>query len=79
MGYLLRIAIFLILGWLAWRLVRRLITTDKLPTKTPSQDKIEVIPCAVCGVHIPRNEALMHNNKPYCSAAHLESDRNQSR
>jgi len=76
MGYLLRIAILFILGWLAWRLIRRLTTSLDLPAKPPSQDKIEVIPCAVCGVHIPRNEAHMHNDKAYCSAAHLESDQN---
>lgn len=74
MGYLLRIAIFLILGWLAWRLVRRLMVSEKLPVKPSDQDKIEVIPCVVCGVHIPRNDALMHDNKAYCSATHLESD-----
>ncbi len=75
MGYLLRIAIFLILGWLAYRLVRRLFAPDDLPVKPSTQDKIEVVPCAVCGVHIPRSEALMHEDKAYCSADHLESDK----
>jgi len=76
MGYLLRIVIFLILGWLAYRLIRRLTHSEDLPAKPSAQDKIEVIPCAVCGVHIPCNEALMHNDKAYCSSAHLESDNN---
>ncbi len=76
MGYLLRIAIFLILGWLAWRLIRRLIASEDLPAKPLNHNKIEVIPCAVCGVHIPRDEALMHDNKAYCSSAHLESGKN---
>ncbi|MFV1998224.1 MAG: PP0621 family protein [Acidiferrobacterales bacterium] len=76
MGYLLRIAILFILGWLAWRLIRRLTASLHLPAKPPSQDQIEVIPCAVCGVHIPRSEALMRNDKAYCSTAHLESDNN---
>ncbi len=76
MGYLLRIIIFLILGWLAYRLIRRLTGHDDAPTKPADQDKIEMLPCAVCGLHIPRNEALMHNNKAYCSTAHLESGKN---
>jgi uncharacterized protein len=78
MGYLLRIFIFLILGWLAYRLVRHLIGSDDIPAKPPSQDKIEVVPCEICGVHVPRHEALIHNGKAYCSSAHLESDKNRS-
>jgi len=76
MGYLLRIAIFLLLGWLAWRLIRRLTSSEDLPSKPSTQGKIEVIPCAVCGVHVPREEALRHG-KVYCSSEHLESDQNR--
>ncbi|MEE8387028.1 MAG: PP0621 family protein [Acidiferrobacterales bacterium] len=76
MGYLLRIIILLILGWLAYRLVRRLIGSDKIQAKPADQAKIEMVPCAVCGLHIPRHEALMHDNRAYCSAAHLETGKN---
>jgi uncharacterized protein len=74
MGYLLRLVILLILGWLAYRLARRLFTEDTTPRPGGKQDRIEIVPCAKCGVHIPREEALMHDGKAYCSAAHLEQD-----
>ncbi|MCG6975053.1 MAG: hypothetical protein LJE56_01440 [Acidiferrobacterales bacterium] len=73
MGYLLRLVILLILGWLAYRLVRRLVA-DESPRPSGKQARIEIVPCAKCGVHIPREEALMHNGKAYCSAAHMEED-----
>jgi uncharacterized protein len=74
MGYLLRFAILFILAWLAYRLVRRLMTGDTPRQPDKEQAKIEIVPCAKCGVHIPREEALMHDGKAYCSAAHLEED-----
>ena len=75
MGYLLRFAVLLILGWLAYRLVRRLLADDKTRPANGEQARIEIVPCAKCGVHIPRKEALMHDGKAYCSAAHLEEDK----
>jgi uncharacterized protein len=75
MGYLLRLVILLILGWLAYRLVRRLLADDTPRTPTGEQARIEMVPCAKCGVHIPRKEALMHDGKAYCSTAHLEQDK----
>ena len=76
MGYLLRIIIFLILGWLAYRLVRRLTQSESVNdvSKPSKLDKEEMVPCDVCGLHVPQNEALNHDGKVYCSTAHLESD-----
>jgi uncharacterized protein len=31
-----------------------------------------MVQCASCGLHIPENDALLHNNKLYCSESHFE-------
>ncbi|WP_190600288.1 PP0621 family protein [Candidatus Vesicomyidisocius sp. SY067_SCS001] len=31
-----------------------------------------MLACSVCKIHIPKNEAIIQNNKAYCSKEHLE-------
>ena len=75
MGYLLRLVILVVLAWLAYRLVRRLWDRDADPVARDNRKQVEMVPCEKCGVHIPRNEALMRGGKAYCSTAHLEADK----
>ncbi len=75
MGYLLRLVILIILAWVAYRFVRRLLNADTESSPTENLEKIEMVPCEKCGVHIPKQEALMRDGKAYCSAAHLEADK----
>jgi uncharacterized protein len=75
MGYLLRLILLLVLGWVAYRLVKRIRSDDTQPPADEPQKRIEIIPCAKCGVHVPREEAIMHEGKAYCSTAHLEADK----
>lgn len=57
-----------------WRSKRR---TAQMARKQPAarrkllapQDMVE---CAHCGVHLPRDEALTEKNRFYCSAEHRE-------
>jgi uncharacterized protein len=32
-----------------------------------------MVACAHCGLHVPASEALMLDDRPYCSAGHLEA------
>lgn len=34
----------------------------------------EMLACAVCGVHVPRSEALTSQGRHYCSVAHQTQD-----
>ena len=75
MGYLLRFILLLVLGWVTYRLIKRLRTEDSPPLSDQQHKRIEIVPCAKCGVHVPKEEAIMHAGKAYCSQAHLEADK----
>ncbi|MES2820544.1 MAG: PP0621 family protein [Pseudomonadota bacterium] len=37
-----------------------------------------MVRCSQCGIHVPREHALPHNESWYCSQAHLEQDSHSS-
>jgi uncharacterized protein len=63
-------------GLWAWRNGRRTDLPDKTgrkPTgKTPPAEPPDMVRCAVCGVHLPRAEALTGRAGSYCSQAHRQ-------
>jgi uncharacterized protein len=66
---LVLIALLALAGWL-WRH----FTRPRHP-RTPATPKAQpMVRCAHCGVHVPQAEALAHDNRWYCSRAHLEQD-----
>jgi uncharacterized protein len=75
MGYILRLVLLIILAWLAYRLVKRILADDSPPAPDDNQPRIEIVPCARCGVHVPREQAIIHDGKAYCSKAHQEEDK----
>ena len=44
---------------------------DAAPPKTPGEDMVR---CRVCGVHMPRSEALLSQGQTYCSDDHRRLD-----
>ena len=77
MKYLLILVLTLAVIWL-WQGKRRAALADKARrqktpppagTGTPLQTT-EIIACEVCGVHLPRTEALAGGRGVYCSEAH---------
>jgi uncharacterized protein len=75
MGYLLRLTLLLIIGWLVWRFLSRALSDDSKspPAKRQSSASADMVACVHCGLHIPRDEALYRDGKPYCSREHLEA------
>jgi len=54
-----RILIFVIIGFLIWLIFRGLFKSAQKPRDGPPQTKSDdMVPCSVCGVHIPKAEAL---------------------
>jgi len=54
-----RILIFVIIGFLLWLIFRGLFKSGQKPKDGPQQTKSDdMVPCSVCGVHIPKAEAL---------------------
>ena len=75
--YLLLIAGVLVVYWIVRANLRR--RRDRLATteaekrdKTPIDDMVR---CADCGVHLPRSESHMKDEKFFCSDEHLRLHR----
>lgn len=68
---LIRLLILGLIFWLLYRMLSRLFDKPKqrqrVQKKTPGTDMVR---CAHCGIHIPKNEALHSNGHDYCSEAH---------
>lgn len=68
-----RLLILIALCAAAWWLWRS-FTRPKKPSPPASPQAQPMVRCAHCGVHVPQSEALAHDNRWYCSRAHLEQD-----
>jgi len=74
MKYLLVMALVLVVFWI-WRHNREAERGDAAPARQPAPQKpgaaiTEIVACEVCGVHLPKTEALIGNKGIYCSEAH---------
>jgi uncharacterized protein len=73
MKYLLVAALVLVVFWL-WRNNREIERNDAAP-RAPAPPKpgtavAEMVACKICGLHLPKSEALIGDKGIYCSDAH---------
>ena len=73
MGQFLRILIILIGLWLILRLVKHFLDKHRPKAKSAPTPQDDVVPCAHCGVYVPRAEAVHAHGKIYCSTAHSKT------
>ncbi|MGB1110247.1 MAG: PP0621 family protein [Gammaproteobacteria bacterium] len=73
--FLLAVAIALVF-WAVRVLLTPRLSQDKQQSDrgSKSQSKEDVVACKVCGLHVPRSEALTVNDQHYCSAEHRDQD-----
>ena len=64
---LLIVLLAVLLGVWLWRSRR---VQNQRPTKAPPKILQNMVPCQVCGVLLPQNEALTTAHGVYCSSAH---------
>ena len=73
MKYLV-VLLVLAVAYLMWRGKR----IHKTPVRKTPPPKLaapqDMLACALCGVHVPRDDALVAGNRNYCCKAHLEQD-----
>ena len=55
-----------------WRKLKGQASTSRPPAE---REAAPMVRCAYCGVHLPRDRALSHDQQWYCSQAHLEQDK----
>lgn len=72
MGKLLLLAVAI---WLIIVILKRYRNSlHRHPDPDRAQDMVQ---CATCGLHLPKNDSLFRNNNYYCSRAHLEQHSNE--
>ncbi|BBB23050.1 conserved hypothetical protein [Abyssogena phaseoliformis symbiont OG214] len=67
---IVKLIIIVLLVWAGfWLLKKFRKPVDRIDQKSSAN---KMLACSVCKVHIPENEAIIQNNKVYCSKEHLE-------
>ena len=70
---LFRLLLIALAVWIIITLLRsRRKRQDALKKQQGSQNIGKIVPCEICGTHIPENEALHHAGKVYCSPEHRD-------
>lgn len=74
MKYLLVMALVLVVFWV-WRRNRETERNDAAAARPPAPPQrepavTEMVACGICGVHLPKSEALIGARGIYCSDAH---------
>lgn len=70
MKYLLLIA-FLVVAYLLWRNARLRDAAAAPRASAPPPPALEMVSCPVCGLHLPRPDAIAGSNgRFYCSPEH---------
>ncbi len=67
---MLRFVVLVAAVWVAFLIIRQLLRSSSTrPTVPRSADK-RMVRCARCGLHIPEDEALRHQQHYFCSEKH---------
>ena len=61
--------VFIVIALLVW-LLRR---APSRPQSPPRVQQGQMLRCAHCGLHIPKDEAIMDGATPYCCADHRQA------
>lgn len=78
---IVRLVVFVLLFWAGWRLWQfwlqqqnnRLDQKNSKDQKLESEDSETMVPCAQCGVHLPKNIALKSGQHYFCCREHQAS------
>jgi uncharacterized protein len=77
MGSILKIIALLFAVWLLSLIVRSSLRRaqrdadgENPPRRQQNQATQQMVPCARCGVHVPRADAVVRDGKEYCSPEH---------
>lgn len=71
---LFRVAIIILIAYLAYRLVKGWLIKLEKPTMNKKEKIDTMVRCQYCEVHVPQNEAVEKNGHWYCSQEHAAKD-----
>jgi uncharacterized protein len=67
MGRLLFFVVLALVIYVGWRLLK----ASKLPRdERDNVPRLPMVSCATCGLHVPRNEALVQDDRFFCCEEH---------
>jgi len=64
---MIKFLIFAVIVWLIITLLKR----QQWPNPPPAEKTDDMVACEICGVHIPKSEAISSQAQFYCSEAHF--------
>ncbi len=62
---IVKLIVVLLVVWLGFSLFKKIRKRPSELSQKPSGNKM--LACSTCKTHIPENEAIIQNNKVYCS------------
>ena len=68
-----RILLLIILIWILYIVVKRLLTNNASKTKKETGQTEKVVRCSQCGLHIPESETQLIDNLVCCSNPNCHS------
>jgi len=68
---LIKLILVLLLGWIGIILFKKFINPIE-GNQVNSDSGQKMVACEVCDTHIPESEAIIRNDKTYCSKEHSE-------
>lgn len=75
---MVRFLLIVVAVWLAIMIARQLLRSSKRTSAPPRQlPERDMVRCAECGLHVPRNEALDDDGRFYCSERHRSAHHSQ--
>jgi uncharacterized protein len=71
---LIRLLTYIVLIWLAIQLYKRLTRPSTNSRRKPKAKPVQTfVACDICGLHVPREEAIEHAGRYYCSVDHRDN------
>ena len=71
---LFRLLLIIALVWLAWRLLKKTLLSDRGTQRPGNLDAPHrMVCCAKCGLHVPESDSLADQGNHFCSQAHLKA------
>lgn len=69
---IIRLLLLGLLGWLAYKVIRRYLAQPG--GAQPETTHGDMVQCAHCGIHTPKQEAIAYQGKFYCCQDHFNAD-----
>ena len=68
---MIKLILVMLLGWIGFTLFKKFINPTE-SNKVSADSGQKMVACTVCDTHIPESEAIIKNDKTYCSKEHSE-------